>query len=60
MTAKEIKVIRERLGLTQVDFAVLVGVRGETIHRWETGKHKAHGIFEKRIRELAKKKGAAA
>lgn len=60
MTGKEIKATRAKLGLTQVEFAVLVGVRGETIHRWEAGKYKPHAIFTRRIRELGKRKGAAA
>ena len=61
MEPNEIRKTREKFGMTQVEFGVLVGVRVETIHRWEVGKYKPLPAFEKRIRELAKNgKGEAA
>ena len=38
MQGKELKAIRERLKLTQVEFAELVGVTSNTIARWERGE----------------------
>lgn len=58
MTPKQIRDARG--DLTQVEFGVLVGVRGETVHRWEAGKYKPHAVFEQKIRELAKEKRGAA
>ena len=37
MNGKELKVIRKRLKLTQVEIAKLVGVTSNTIARWERG-----------------------
>jgi DNA-binding transcriptional regulator YiaG len=36
-TPKAIKLRRERLGLTQVQFAEVMGVSWSTVARWETG-----------------------
>lgn len=38
MKGKELRVIRERLKLTQVQFAELVGVASNTVARWERGE----------------------
>lgn len=37
MDSKEIKRIRKSLGLTQTEFAGLVGVSFQTVNRWEGG-----------------------
>jgi DNA-binding transcriptional regulator YiaG len=47
MTGKEVRTIRQRLGLTQLEFAAQVGVTRETIASWETGRH---GIRESAAR----------
>jgi putative transcriptional regulator len=36
-TAKQIKELRFRLGMTQEQFAVKMGTTGTTVHRWENG-----------------------
>jgi DNA-binding transcriptional regulator YiaG len=40
MNAKQIKKLRKRLGLTQVEFAKEVGVSFATANRWEQGHFK--------------------
>ena len=37
MTSREVKRVRRLLGLTQRGFAERVGVRPNTVHRWEAG-----------------------
>lgn len=37
MTADEIRALRARLGLTQVEFAHALGVTPATVSRWENG-----------------------
>lgn len=37
-TPERIKFIRVRLGETQAQFAKRVGVSGDMVHRWETGR----------------------
>jgi len=37
MKPEELKVIRERLGLSQAALAEMIGVARETVARWETG-----------------------
>ncbi len=56
MTGEEVRQIRKRLGLTQAEFARLVGVHLVTVSRWEKG---ALGIREsaaKLMKLLAKTK----
>jgi DNA-binding transcriptional regulator YiaG len=57
MTAEEIKKIRERLGLTQEQFAPLVHVDRVTVARWETGASKPRGVYVAFLNELEKQKG---
>ncbi|HLY36853.1 MAG TPA: helix-turn-helix domain-containing protein [Candidatus Binatia bacterium] len=37
MNAEEVKAVRGKLGLTQVEFASQVGVQRNTVWRWEAG-----------------------
>ena len=46
MTGKEIRTIREFLGLTQEEFANLLGVQHSTVNRWENNKAKPQGQSE--------------
>jgi len=55
MDAKEIKEIRSKLGMTQVQFAKKLGVWNVTVARWETGGVKASPLAVARIKELASK-----
>ncbi len=54
MTAKEVKEIREALGLTGDALAELLGVSGVTVRRWECGLRKAKGTAANLLRKLAK------
>jgi DNA-binding transcriptional regulator YiaG len=55
MTAEEIKKIRERLGLTQEQFAPLVHANRVTVARWETGVSKPRGVYVAILREFEEK-----
>ncbi len=44
MVSKEqVKNIRERLQLTQVEFGKLLGVNGQAVFRWEKGTRNVRG-----------------
>ena len=55
MTPKQIKQLRQRLELTQKDFAEKLYTKRLTIIRWEGGVHKPRGVFLKMLREMAAK-----
>jgi len=61
MSPKQIKHIREVLGLTQQKMADTIGCRQHTVTRWETGMMVPRGANLKALRGLAdrarKKKG---
>jgi transcriptional regulator with XRE-family HTH domain len=40
MTGEELRECRERLGLTQAELACEVGVRSDTLSRWERSERK--------------------
>jgi DNA-binding protein len=52
---EEIKKIRERALLTQMEFAEVVGVAFSTINRWETGKSRPHIKAMKNIKAYCEK-----
>jgi len=54
MQAREVQRIRQRLRLTQSDFAALIGVTRVTVARWETGKVAVTEPMSKLIRIVAK------
>jgi putative transcriptional regulator len=47
-----IKELRERLGLTQEQFAQKVGVTYSTVNHWENGKRTPQPYLVQRLREL--------
>lgn len=51
--AVEIKNLRQRLGLTQEQFAALSGVTFSTVNRWENGKSRPSPLAMERIARLA-------
>lgn len=51
----DIKAIRKRLNSTQEEFAKKLGVRFETVNRWENGKTKPSPLAMEKIKRLAKK-----
>ena len=52
--AYEIKDLRRKCLLSQVDFAKQIGVSFSTVNRWETGKSKPNYKALKRIDEYCK------
>lgn len=51
---KLIKDLREKLILSQEDFAKLLGVSFSTVNRWETAKHDQTIKVKRKIIELCK------
>jgi len=52
MLAGKIKELREKLGLTQEQFAAKVGVTFSTVNRWESGRSKPSPLAMRQIMEL--------
>ena len=54
---EKVKLLREKLLLSQTDMGHLLGVSFATVNRWENGKHEP-GLKQKRcIRDLCRKNG---
>lgn len=52
MLPNEIFELRQRMGLTQRQFAELFGVCHMTIHHWEKGHKRPYKIFAQKLEEL--------
>lgn len=52
---KAVKELRDKLIMTQQEFAQLLGVSFASINRWETGANKPTTIIKRKIVELCKK-----
>jgi len=52
VTPKEIKRLREDLGLTQERLARELDISFSTVNRWENGKSCPKGLFLKALKEL--------
>lgn len=50
--ADKIRELRSKLGMTQEQFAVKVGVTFSTVNRWESGKSKPSPLTIRQIEEL--------
>ncbi len=59
MTPKELKQIRKRLGLTQVELAEKIGASEISVIRWENDHTNMLPVYERQIQELDKKRGVA-
>ncbi len=60
MKAAQITRIRKRLDMSQGEFAKAIGASRQTVCRWESNDYQAGRIlpvYERQIRELAKRKG---
>lgn len=57
--AKLTKQLREKLILTQTEFAEQLGVSFTTVCRWENGTHEPTMKFKRKIVELCKKNNIA-
>jgi putative transcriptional regulator len=54
MTGSEVRRIRKRLGLTQVELAAKIGVTSNTVARWERGLVRVTEPVARLIRLVAK------
>jgi DNA-binding transcriptional regulator YiaG len=52
MKPLEIKALREKMGLTQQDFSILVGVGCNTVNRWENGHVKPSRMAIKQMNTI--------
>ena len=52
----DVKGLRERLGLSQPDFAALLGIDPITVSRWERGVAKPSRLALGRLEALAKRR----
>ena len=52
MTAKDIKELRQKLGLSQEKFARLVGVSLRSINRWEHDREKPSQLALMRLKQV--------
>lgn len=50
--SKVIKELREKMTLSQVEFAQLLGVSFSSVNRWETGKHEPTIKIKRKIKAL--------
>lgn len=53
MTAKKLRALRSKLGLSQSEFAELLGVNQSTIARWEREERRIGGPASKLLAQLA-------
>jgi DNA-binding transcriptional regulator YiaG len=56
MKGAEVKRLRKRLGMTQTEFAQLLGVHRVTATRWEIGATKVQAPMAKLIRMIGQSK----
>lgn len=52
--SKDIKKLREKMLLTQEEFAKKIGVSFETVNRWENGKHEPTIKAKRKIVQMTK------
>ena len=51
---KAVKELRDKLIMTQMEFAIYLGVAYESVNRWEAGTHKPTTKIKKKIVELCR------
>ena len=52
-TGAEVKALRDRLGMTQDEFAHRIGTSVSVISRWECGKRTPTGLYARALDALA-------
>ena len=52
MTKEEIKAVRDRLGMTQLDFAIKLGTTPTSVCRWEKGDVKPRKVYVKQMLQM--------
>lgn len=57
MDAADIKALRERLGLSQMEMAARLGTTLTTVYRWEKGQRSPTGLYAKALARLAASDG---
>lgn len=55
--AERVRVLRERMGLTQAELAERVGTRQQTISEWETGARAPRRMSRRLLRMVAEEAG---
>jgi putative transcriptional regulator len=53
--SKKIRLLRAKMGLTQEQYAAVVGVTFSTVNRWEKGKSRPSPLALKQMEELKRK-----
>lgn len=56
---KAVKELRDKLIMTQVEFATFLGVAYQSVNRWEAGTNKPTTKAKRKIVELCKENGIA-
>jgi putative transcriptional regulator len=56
--APEIKAVREKLNVSQSEFALMIGVGVRTLQNWEQGRRKPEGSAKALLRIASKNPGA--
>ena len=56
MTGAELRAIRESLGMRQVDFAAMLGIRAENLSRKENGRQAITAQVAARARRVTKER----
>jgi DNA-binding transcriptional regulator YiaG len=56
MTGDEVRALRRRLKLTQVQFGELIGVAGNSVARWERGEMRVRESAARLMRLLAERR----
>jgi DNA-binding transcriptional regulator YiaG len=54
---QKVKLLREKLILSQMEFADLIGVSFSTVNRWENGKSQPPYKHRRKIAELCEQQG---
>lgn len=54
MTIEDVKSVRKRLGLTQVELAEKLGVSVHAVRKWEQGQRQIKGAALKLLQEMKK------
>lgn len=55
MTPAEIKALRKRMGMIQIEFAVKLMTNVATVRAWEQGRSQPTAIFERELERLRKR-----
>ena len=57
LEANEIRLLREKLGLNQTEFAARLGVSFFSVYRWETGERHPRWDMMRKLNEMATEAG---